>query len=697
MRKQPDRILLTDVFDNELFTVSQEKPANAQYAMDVCAANPSSVPEKASFRNGYFAHQVNRYMPDFDYEAPKYKDGLLETATTYLDIFGNPVLFSPDAQDGVFLADSPEYPGVAVFTGSKFFNWGWIQLTDRRKCGCCRALYDPAGNVLYCLPDGFEMSRLDHSGEAVLYRIGQGGQPEEAYKIELKMRPAIMMYASNVLYPWEDDKIFSDICPVEQDGNLLVPFKAVFEHLFADVIWDPETGTGTAVKEETRFSVTADSPMAVLNGTQYPMGAPARLLHGRLMVPLDAATAFFQVTAQWNAEKRYVRFLKGRPYWEKWGKVENSYTTIPLSSVNRYPDYLRAEADNTVTDIRSIDAKQLTSIAFMTDTHYTPCENDHIRLERTLNTYRHIAGEVKLDGMVLGGDHIFEASKEKRTQALQSYREHFNGIRYFPINGNHDPGGQWDHYVIQSENSGNCFTKQELFDGFYHHLKAQNAVFNKSDPNNQLYYYLDDPEKKIRYVFLDSSDAPQALDANGRLRYNPIGWLAFSQKQIDWIAEQALNPEEDGWTALLFAHQVADPSKAADYAMTLKKNRHTHGLVKLLDAYRAGEDLDVTLYKEHPDYTLRMKYPFSQYHRAVIAGVIMGDSHTDYVDYSETKIPYIHTASAYTAEQNDTNAPKRNDGSKGEILFDIITICKENTTLYLSRVGAGHDRVIKYG
>lgn len=75
----------------------------------------------------------------------------------------------------------------------------------------------------------------------------------------------------------------------------------------------------------------------------------------------------------------------------------------------------------------------------------------------------------------------------------------------------------------------------------------------------------------------------------------------------------------------------------------------------------------------------------------------MGDSHTDYVDYSETKIPYIHTASAYTAEQNDTNAPKRNDGSKGEILFDIITICKENTTLYLSRVGAGHDRVIKYG
>ena len=131
--------------------------------------------------------------------------------------------------------------------------------------------------------------------------------------------------------------------------------------------------------------------------------------------------------------------------------------------------------------------------------------------------------------------------------------------------------------------------------------------------------------------------------------------------------------------------------------MTLKKNRHTHGLIRLLDAYRAGEDLDVTLYEEHPDYTLQMQYPFSEYRRAVIAGVVMGHTHTDYVDYSKTGIPYIHTASAYADDVIDRRkAPKRSDGNKTEILFDVITVCKENASLYLSRVGAGHDRVIQY-
>lgn len=700
MRQRPERILL-DPENNSVFDLLAEDASRTDlavsYAAHKSAANPAAVPEKATFRNGFFAYQTNRYMPGFDYEAPKYKDGLLETETTYLDAFGVPITFVPEAEDGEFFEKSREYSAEIAFAGSKFWNCGWIQLTDRQKNGCYRALYDLFGNVLYCLPDGFEMSRLDHNGEAVLYRLAPDRRIEAAWKLVLKMHPAIMMYASNILYPWEDDKIFSDICPIEKDGHILIPFRSVFEHLFAEVHWDPMTRTVSAVKEEHHFTVTAGSELARFDGTDYRMNAPAYMVQDRLLVTVDAAEVFFGVTAQWNGEKRCLRFWQDRPYWDRWGKVENSYTTVPLSSAEVYPDYLRVEAENTVADIRSVAARNITCIAFMTDIHYTPCENDHIRLERTLNTYRHIASEVKLEGMVLGGDRIFEACKERRSEALKSYREHFADIRYFPLNGNHDLGGQWDGYVIKAENSANSFTKQDLFEGFYDHLKTQKVVFNEKDPDNQLYYYLDNPESKIRYVFLDSSDTPQTMDEKGKLVYDPIGWMAFSQKQIDWIANHALKLEEEGWTVLLFSHHVADPYQAKDYAMTLKKNRHTHGLIRLLDAYRKGEDLDVTLYKEHPDYTLRMQYPFSQYRRAVIAGVVMGHSHTDYVDYSETGIPFIHTASAYADDDiYRMDAPKRVDGTKTEILFDVITISRENTTLYLSRVGAGHDRVIKY-
>lgn len=701
MRQKPTKICL-DPLNNVLFDILPEEIATedvaSQYAKHQRAANPDIVPEKAAFRNGFFAHHSNRYLPGFDYEAPKYKDGLLETETTFLDISGTPITFAADAADGVFLASSPELDGQIAFAGNKFCNWGWIQLTDSSKNGCYRALYDPNVNTLYTLPEGLEMSRLDHNAEALLYRIGPDGQPESAQKTVLKMYPSIMMYASNVLYPWEDDKIYSDVCPMKLDGTILIPFQAVFEHLFADVTWDPAAQIGTAAKVDASISVTAGSSVAVLNGKEYLMQAPACVVHDRLMVPVEIATAFFDVTVQWNEEKNLIRFVKQRPYWDKWEKIENSYTTIPLSSSETYPAYLQKEAEQTVSDIRSIEGEEQASIAFMTDIHYKPCENDHIRLERTLNTYRDIAGKIKLDGLALGGDRIFEASKEIRTQAMQSYRSHLEGIQYFPVCGNHDAGGQWDNYVIHAVDSSNNFTKNDWFNGFYNHLGAENAVFNSDDTDNQLYYYLDNPERKVRYIFLDSSDAPQKLDENGKLVYNPIGYLAFSQKQIDWVSKQALNMPEDGWTALVFVHHIIDPEQAADYEMTIQKNRHTQAMVKLLDAYRAGEDLNTTLYEEHPDFMLHLAYNFSEYHRAEIAGVIMGHTHRDHAQYSQTGIPYIHTACAYADNVYcNPGAPERNDGTKAEILFDIVTISKTNKVLYLTRVGAGSDRVFPYG
>lgn len=700
MRQKPTVVLL-DPYDNRHFDILPEEisceDVVSRYAAHKLAANPDIVPERSTFRNGFFAHQSNRFVPGFDCKAPKYKDGLLETQTTYLDNCGVPITFETEAQDGVFFASSHEFDGQTAFSGNKFWNWGWIQLTDGDKTGCYRALYDPKDNILYTMPDGFEMSRLEHNAEAVLYKLGSDGKPETAYRIVLKMYPCMTMYAGNILYPWEDDKIYSDVCPVEKDGKLFVPFQAVFAHLFADVCWDPKTKTATAVKEDNRISVTAGSAIAMLNGAQYLMEAPAYMMHDRLMVPVDVVAAFFTVSVQWDMERNRIFFGMERPYFEKWEKIENSYTTIPLTTAEIYPDYLKEEAKQTVWDIQAIADQHVASIAFMTDIHYTPCENDHIRLERTLNTYRDIAGKIKLDGMVLGGDRVFEASKRVRFQALQAYREHFDGIQYYPVCGNHDPGGQWDTYVLKGTDSSNFFSKQDLFDGCFNHLNSETVAFNKEDPDNHLYYYRDEPEQKIRYIFLDSSDFPQKMDENGKMIYNPIGYLAFSQRQMDWIANKALNMPEDGWTALIFAHHIIDPSQAEDYEMTIQKNRHTQAMVKLLDAYSIGEDVDTILYTEHPDFTLNMKYNFSEYHRAAIAGVVMGHTHTDYAEYSKTGIPYIHSACAYADDVFfNQPAPERNDGTKAEILFDIITISKTDKMLYLHRVGAGCDRVFSY-
>lgn len=701
MTQQPNRIVL-DPFNNDLLEVHPHAHPNQDlsnlYAMHQKAANPEAVPEKSSFRKGFFAHQSNRYIPGFDYEAPKFKDGLLETKTTYMDVFSTPIAFVRDAADGVFLASSCEFEGKTTFAGNKFYNYGWIQLTDSSRSGCYRAMYDRQENALYVLPDGFEMSRLDDHAEAVLFRLNADGQPECAFQATLKNYPSISMYASNILYPWEDDKIYSDVCPLEKDGIIFVPFQAVFAHLFAEVAWNAESKTATAVKDEYSLQVTADRGCAMLNGQVYPMPAPALMIHDRLMVPVRTVEDFFAISAQWDVERKTLRFVKKQPYWEKWGRVENSYTTIPLSSGDIYPAYLQQEARQSIAEILAASDENAASIAFLTDIHYTPCENDHIRLTRTLNTYREIAGSVKLDGIALGGDRIYEACKDMRAKGILHYRNHFEGIPSFPVCGNHDPGVQWDNYVLEGSPAVNRFTKQDMFEGSYAHLKTANAVFNPNDPDNQLYYYWDRPDQKIRYIFLDSSDVPQTLDESGKMVYNPIGYLAFSQKQMDWVANQALNLPEEGWTVLFFVHHIVDPDQAYDYEVAVQKNRHTQAMVLLLDAYREGTDVDKTLYVEHPDFTLRMNYRFSEYHRATVAGVIMGHTHTDYAQYSKTGIPYIHTACAYADDVFcNAEAPRRIDGTKDEILFDIVTVSKTKKTLYLTRVGAGDNREFPYG
>ena len=134
MRQRPERILL-DPENNSVFDLLAEDASGTGLALSYAAhkseANPATVPEKATFRNGFFAHQANRYMPGFDYEAPKYKDGLLETETTYLDIFGVPITFVPEAEDGEFFEKSLEYSEEIAFAGSKFWNFG----SSNFRCG----------------------------------------------------------------------------------------------------------------------------------------------------------------------------------------------------------------------------------------------------------------------------------------------------------------------------------------------------------------------------------------------------------------------------------------------------------------------------------------------------------------------------------------------------------------------------------
>ncbi len=101
-----------------------------------------------------------------------------------------------------------------------------------------------------------------------------------------------------------------DVPPVVQDGRTLVPMRAVFEALGAQVGWDEATRTVTAAKGGTEIKLTLGG-MAFKNGSPVGLDVPARLVNGRTMVPLRFVSEALGCQVAWDGATRTVAITSG--------------------------------------------------------------------------------------------------------------------------------------------------------------------------------------------------------------------------------------------------------------------------------------------------------------------------------------------------------------------------------------------------
>ena len=95
--------------------------------------------------------------------------------------------------------------------------------------------------------------------------------------------------------------------PVNWQGNVLVPMRAVFEALGAEVSWDQTTRTASGRKGSTTASVTIDSHTAVKNGKDYRLEAAPRLINSFTMVPVRFIAESFGAKVEWDGPNAAVR------------------------------------------------------------------------------------------------------------------------------------------------------------------------------------------------------------------------------------------------------------------------------------------------------------------------------------------------------------------------------------------------------
>ncbi len=261
----------------------------------------SVVEEVEKFSNG-------TTMPTFEQSRTVWAQTPVDTVNSSpdktVDYLGNPVVVEHKYYDGYTARDIHNMRFESSETAEKYYrvyfgktdansplcwgvntyyNFGYIQLFSDRD-DAYSACYNPFTNTLYRYPA--PMSSINDDGTALL----QDG--DKVYKVQFK--PTVI----SVLY--DGKRIGFDQLPIIENGRTLVPLRAIFEKIGAEVEWNGETRTVTASKDGTVISLTIDSTSAAKNGETVTLDVPAKIINGRTLVPVRFVSDCFGVGVEWN-------------------------------------------------------------------------------------------------------------------------------------------------------------------------------------------------------------------------------------------------------------------------------------------------------------------------------------------------------------------------------------------------------------
>lgn len=102
------------------------------------------------------------------------------------------------------------------------------------------------------------------------------------------------------------ERVKFDARPQIIDDRTLVPLRAIFEALGAQVNWNADTKTVTAERQETQVSLTIGSNALIVNGEQKTLDVPAQIIQDRTLVPVRAIAESFRCIVDWDGERQMV-------------------------------------------------------------------------------------------------------------------------------------------------------------------------------------------------------------------------------------------------------------------------------------------------------------------------------------------------------------------------------------------------------
>ncbi len=131
-------------------------------------------------------------------------------------------------------------------------------------------------------------------------------QPEAPSVPETPVEPETPAQPEGITILIDGEKLVCDQPPVIIEGRTLVPMRAIFEKLGAEVGWDGATSTASGVKDGKTVSFVIGEKFIGINAEKKALDVPAQIINSRTMIPARAVAEAFGCTVDWDGETQTV-------------------------------------------------------------------------------------------------------------------------------------------------------------------------------------------------------------------------------------------------------------------------------------------------------------------------------------------------------------------------------------------------------
>lgn len=121
--------------------------------------------------------------------------------------------------------------------------------------------------------------------------------------VMMSIMMSTVVFASNdIKVAIDGEYVEFDVQPQLINNRTMVPLRAIFEALGAEVDWDESTQTVIAMKDDITVTATIGSTKMYIDDEERTMDVAPMLLNGRTLVPVRFVAEAFECEVFWSDE-----------------------------------------------------------------------------------------------------------------------------------------------------------------------------------------------------------------------------------------------------------------------------------------------------------------------------------------------------------------------------------------------------------